>query len=866
MPTLSPIFVATLLAATALPALSATPTLDTLCPNHTCEAPITGDVILPSDADLHYTFTGDGMISPNTATEHFWTGRSGYRQSLTLTTDNRNGLIVDTRENSSWLKILGFKNLTLINTTRDVLNLKDDVTLALGGTPNLGTAAGFPETTLTIRSTRGSALQYDRSVGSAYAHLRMAAKNVVISTESDSAPAIGLRSEEPLYDIERLFSTKNSEHKTLKIRSNQRTGSSVTITAPTVAVMLINEFMQVQPDYITIRGSVQLVNSLLVMDGGQTTAAASDVDDSDTVGRDPDAVELNLFDEAAMAPYAAKGGMRLVIESGEHSNETLLLDSGSAARLMSDEISIIGHNNEAISTVNSDPRLKSHLFLYGTKALNIQGNMAFGATDIDVAIHSPTSGLIDGTIQIDHREEDTRHMLFNFGGTTHFNGAFTVTPTSSGSTDAGTSRIELALHDGASWTLTGDSTVPLLSANGGTIDLNAHHLALDEVAAAGKSLTVKTTSLTAGQINAAKNTSEVTPTVIVDMKAIENAPTGSALVEQLKAIATVTDGEAFKIQTQGLLENGTLDPASGTLTTTTTPVVQAVQDLANQQILGWRTQINDVTKRLGDLRTYEGVNQGGWVRLYGAKQKMKNTDLSSTANTVQIGADTRVAENFYVGLTGTYTDGESKAALGTSDDTGYSVGVYGGWMAENGQFFDVIFKATHVASDFDLRYADGTRSSGNFGAWGTSLSAEYGWRLTLPGSQRFWVEPQAEVSYGYLGGDTYSTSAGVRVKQGSITSVIGRLGVALGTTWERGSAYVKASVAHDWDSESTVTLAAGNNRKTLTDDLGGTWGEFALGGTMNFTKNLAAYAEFQTTVGSPIKTPYQWNLGARYKF
>ena len=102
--------------------------------------------------------------------------------------------------------------------------------------------------------------------------------------------------------------------------------------------------------------------------------------------------------------------------------------------------------------------------------------------------------------------------------------------------------------------------------------------------------------------------------------------------------------------------------------------------------------------------------------------------------------------------------------------------------------------------------------------------------------------------------------------QDSVTSVIGRLGIALGTTFEKGSAYVKASVAHDWDGETSAVVTRKGRSTTVSQDLGGTWGEFAFGGTVNFTKNFAGYAEFQTSTGSKIKTPYQWNLGARYLF
>ena len=429
-----------------------------------------------------------------------------------------------------------------------------------------------------------------------------------------------------------------------------------------------------------------------------------------------------------------------------------------------------------------------------------------------------------------------------------------------------------AQFDAETLTSEGPSTVSL--AEGAKLDVGT----LDSKG----DVNFNTTSLAEGQINIQNNASEGKANVNVDLSQVKDAPANTEeLVEKVGNVLTLAEGKSVTLAASDGIEDYVLEKkseaaaaeAGGKAVTvlrsqTTSEVIQVASDIANQQILGWRTQINDVNKRLGDLRTYEGSNQGGWVRLYGAKQKLKDQKVSSKSNTVQVGFDTKVANNFYVGVTGTYTDGDSKASMGKSDDKAYSFGVYGGWLGDDGQFVDVIVKQSHFSSDFDLRYSNGKLSSGEVSAWGTSISAEYGWRLNLPGSERFWMEPQAEVSYGHLGGDTYTTSAGIKTEQDSINSLIGRLGVAFGATFEKGSAYVKASVAHDWDSKSRVTLtsATGTRSKTLEEDLGGTWGEFAFGGTLNVSKNLAGYAEFMTTVGTPVKTPYQWNLGMRYKF
>ena len=101
-----------------------------------------------------------------------------------------------------------------------------------------------------------------------------------------------------------------------------------------------------------------------------------------------------------------------------------------------------------------------------------------------------------------------------------------------------------------------------------------------------------------------------------------------------------------------------------------------------------------------------------------------------------------------------------------------------------------------------------------------------------------------------------------------IKSMFGRLGVSLVYTFaeNRGSAYFKASVLHDWKGETNVTLAAQGSDRSYEDDLGGTWGEFALGGTYNITDRFSAYGDILTTTGSPVRSPWEVSVGVRWTF
>lgn len=288
-------------------------------------------------------------------------------------------------------------------------------------------------------------------------------------------------------------------------------------------------------------------------------------------------------------------------------------------------------------------------------------------------------------------------------------------------------------------------------------------------------------------------------------------------------------------------------------------------DIAASNYLFFRSQMNDVSARLGDLRSMPKT-AGAWVRYYGGKNKYSSGNMSEKYNTVQLGGDGFINDNFYLGGTFSYTHGDGNLRNGSTDDKNFNFGIYGGWLGDSGQFVDVIIKRHRVKSDFNLYNTMG-RNSGSFHNWGTSASVEAGWRLQCPDTG-FYVEPQAELQFGRLDSVDYKTNKGVKVEQDGIDSFVGRAGVAVGYTFpeNKGNAYAKASVLHDWKGEVKSTFSSNGAKRTYRDDLGGTWGEFAVGGTFNPTKNISAYGQVKTSAGSPVRNPWQVSVGVRYSF
>lgn len=301
-------------------------------------------------------------------------------------------------------------------------------------------------------------------------------------------------------------------------------------------------------------------------------------------------------------------------------------------------------------------------------------------------------------------------------------------------------------------------------------------------------------------------------------------------------------------------------------------VQQAIEDVMTTQTLAFRSQINDVNKRMGDLRSDSGT-AGGWARAFGGKQTYRTDNTSYKYNSLQIGSDYAFRTDsgkMYLGLTGTFTDGESRLINhGTSDDKTYGGGFYAGYLADSGWYVDFIGKRIKMSSDMTAYYKSGQQSKADLDTWGFSGSIETGVRVPVPRYDIF-IEPQFELMYGRVQGFSYDTSAGVHVDQQAMESFVSRLGLSVGKTFkeQRGSCYVNLSLLNEFDgkSKATYSLDGLSVPDAQSVDIGGTWVEVAVGGTYRVGKNFALYGELATSHGAEVKNPLQWNIGGRLSF
>lgn len=446
---------------------------------------------------------------------------------------------------------------------------------------------------------------------------------------------------------------------------------------------------------------------------------------------------------------------------------------------------------------------------------------------------------------------------------------------------------KLTMADGASWNMTGDSFVNDVKASSDSVihvgrdvkTANMQNVALNDatIDLAGDQQTVNVTKKLSGNgtiaTNSLNNTLKAADAADADItvkgtgniadliasdstnaQKLANTTVGAdnkTIAKKIKASAATIAGDyEAQVDANGKVVNEVKSQNQTNL---------SISKLGALSLMTWRQENNDMNKRLGEIRDSQG-EQGIWARMSRGEAKYSATGVKNQYNYYQLGYDHKIADDWILGGAFTYTDGENNlvGGSGTNKNTGFAV--YGSNLRDDGSFIDLIAKYAHMKNDFDTIGGVGI---GEYSTNGYALSAEYGKRFQQDG---FWIEPQAELTYGKVSSADFTTSEGAKVHQDSLDSLVGRLGFSLGKDVKAGNVYVRASYLYDFKGDVAMRMSNGVASDTYDQDLGGSWWEFGVGTNLNFGKDMHFYFDVERTEGGKVDTPWQWNAGVRLSF
>lgn len=288
------------------------------------------------------------------------------------------------------------------------------------------------------------------------------------------------------------------------------------------------------------------------------------------------------------------------------------------------------------------------------------------------------------------------------------------------------------------------------------------------------------------------------------------------------------------------------------------PDVFGTEEVGALGLISWRNELDDMNKRLGELRDSKGEH-GVWVRMVRGENDYKS--LNSQYNTYQLGYDEKLSTDphWTLGAAFSYTDGDGGYDTGSFEMDHKTFTLYGSKLNDDGSYIDIVGKYSRLNHDLRNTWGDG-----EYDANGYSIGVEVGKRFQQ--GNGFWIEPQAQLTYGHVGSANY-TAGDIKVALDGMESLIGRAGVRFGKDLDNGNIYLRAFYLYDFDGETGVTFTNAEGRERSFDqDLGGGWCEVGIGTNINLSDATHLYFDIEKTYGGDITTDWKWNAGIRYSF
>ncbi len=553
-------------------------------------------------------------------------------------------------------------------------------------------------------------------------------------------------------------------------------------------------------------------------------------------------------------------------------NTDIQLKSGQNLNILSDTWGIVSFD----STVNAQAE----------KAINIKGTIWTSGGNITVGKDSSTlQTVIHGDLTAKNNGYITAFV--NNAGS-----SFTGNTTDAhwqvvNTRDAGNKGIHLTLNDGSVWNdFDYDSTIQVLDTSKAKIDMKDSHfkglfigtlkgdkstfnMDIDAGTNTNNSdrLYIAGTHtgshyITLNNVNADGNTDGAAGTVLVSVKD-----------EQGKFLANDKEGSLYwnkytldmqDSATDGYTKDWYLKKVEfiPSKPTTSVDAVDATQRLA---FANW-VEDDKFMQRMGDLHYETNNEEGVWMRVKGGKYS--GDGFSNRHTMYQLGYDDVVKENEklkrYQGVAFSYNDGKNSFNRGSGKLKAKSIAFYSTDLRKKGHYLDLGFKIYNADSDFTVFDTEGKKITGAFDNTGISLSAKYGRKKYI--DAHWSIEPQAQLTLGYLDGARYTTSNGIHVSQSDPNSVLGRIGCNFMYVIENNTVYLKANWLHQFAGNYGVTLTNGNDSLRIDNHDHDTWFEYGFGFACMIGKNNHLYADVERSTGGSLRKDWQWNAGMFWTF
>ncbi len=327
-------------------------------------------------------------------------------------------------------------------------------------------------------------------------------------------------------------------------------------------------------------------------------------------------------------------------------------------------------------------------------------------------------------------------------------------------------RADVSMHN-ALWTLGVDSSIHSLTVRNNRIrsggDRAFRTLKVNKLDATGNDFILRTDLKNADKIQVTEKATGSDNSLNACF--MKNPSQGQALNIPLVTVPAGTSAEGFKAGTRGTgfsRVTPTLHvDTSGGNTKWILDGFKAEADKAaaakadSFMIAGYKnfmTEVNDLNKRMGDLRDTNG-DAGAWARIMSGAGSADG-GYSDNYTHVQVGFDKKHeldGVDLFTGVTMTYTDSSADSHAFSGKTKSVGGGLYGSALFESGAYIDLIGKYIHHDNDYTGNFASLGTKHYNTHSWYAGAETGYRYHLT----EDTFIEPQAELVYGAVSGKTF---------------------------------------------------------------------------------------------------------------
>ncbi|CAD5747085.1 autotransporter outer membrane beta-barrel domain-containing protein [Escherichia coli] len=383
----------------------------------------------------------------------------------------------------------------------------------------------------------------------------------------------------------------------------------------------------------------------------------------------------------------------------------------------------------------------------------------------------------------------------------------------------------------ALWYSDGNSTIGTLKSTGGRVELGGGKdfatLQVKELNANNSTFLMHTNNSQADQLNVTNKLSGSNNTVLVDFL---NKPASEMNVTLITA-PKGSDEKTFTAGTQQIgfsnvtpvistekTDDATKWMLTGYQTVSDAGASKTATDFMASGYKSFLTEVNNLNKRMGDLRDTQG-DAGVWARIMNGTGSADGGYRDNYTH-VQIGADRKHeldGVDLFTGALLTYTDSNASSHAFSGKTKSVGGGLYASALFDSGAYFDLIGKYLHHDNQYTANFASlGTK---DYSSHSWYAGAEVGYRYHL--SEESWVEPQMELVYGSVSGKSFSwedRGMALSMKDKDYNPLIGRTGVDVGRTFSGDDWKItaRAGLGYQFDllanGETVLRDASGEKR------------------------------------------------------